>query len=534
MICRVGTVLTTVAGEHEEVDHLKSILTFNSMSVEEAFTHARTPDQVRVHKGGEKATFTFYISRYSAFPSGLVSYVASRFPYPLEYIDETGADYGAGIELLHPYILDDVQLRPYQLDGVRNMLYYRRGVIEHPTGGGKTEMICAFIKCLSPQDFPVLILVHTKFLLEQAANRLRDRGIERVSIYGGGSKDVSSHVTVATIQGFLRGLQTECAKAKYLSECTRTVIADEAHHTGSQSFYHAGLNLLNARNRIGVTMQFESVPGVYNPFDLHAMGIMGPVIHSISPPYLRRHGWQSDPILFMLPTPGQQVIWRDWKAAYDEGIIRHQGRNSLDILLAKAASDAGRKVLIFVWQVAHGLALLQSLDLLGVSAIFCRGQSQVQYFKSGSLVKERWPFEKIQEYVDSPGGKITIGTSVIDEGADLPQTDVLIMAVAGKAFRRLRQRVGRGLRPKGGDYTIMFDHVDSHNPRLEEHADMRQHVWRFDKIHHAAIHELPQYAGFEYPEYRDVYAPPTLKTTMTTTQNLIPGLSITAPMGLSR
>jgi superfamily II DNA or RNA helicase len=532
MIFRMGTVLTTVGGTPAEVAHVKNLLTFNSMSVEEAFMYQRSPEQVRVHKGGEKATFSLFNSRYNAFPTGLVSHVAARFPYPIDYMDETGAWYGAGTEFLRPDILGDIELRPYQMDSVYNMLYYKRGVVQHPTGAGKTEVICAFIACLYPEEFPVLVLVHTKFLLEQMANRLEQHGIEGVAIYGGGRKERSHGVTVGTIQGFLRGLKDECPTAKLLSDTTVTVICDEAHHTGSQSFYHAGLNLLNARNRIGVTMQFESVPGVYNPFDLHAIGIMGPVIHQISPPYLRRHGWQSDPILFMLPTTGQTIPWRDWRAAYDEGIIRHQVRNSTDILLAKAASDAGRKVLIFVWQISHGLSLLHSLDHLGVPAIFCRGQSQVQYYKSGSLVSERWPFDRIQRYVDEPGGKITIGTSVIDEGADLPQTDVLIMAVAGKAFRRLRQRVGRGLRPKGGDYTIMFDHVDTHNSRLQEHADMRQHVWRFDSIHHASIHELHKYAGFEMPEYQDVYAPPTLKTTMPN-QSVVPGLNVTAPMGLS-
>lgn len=532
MIFRMGTVLTTVAGTKEEMTYLIHILTFNPMSTEEAFAYQRAPGQVRVHKGGEKATFTFFDSKYNAFPTGLVSFVAARFPYPIEYMDETGTKYGAGIDRLDEHTLDGIELRPYQLDGVRNMLAYRRGVVQHSTGAGKTECLCAFIKCLDSDEFPILLLVHTKFLLEQAANRLRDRGVDNITIYGGGTKEVGTGITVATIQGFLMGLQNECPKAKWLSDNVQTVIVDEAHHTGSKSFYQAGLNLLNARNRIGVTMQFESVPGVYNPFDLHAMGILGPVIHQISPPYLRRHSWQSDPILFMLPTTGKQVVWRDWKAAYDEGIIRHQMRNSTDILLAQAAYTAGRKTLIFVWQVTHGLALLQSLDHLDTPAIFCRGQSQVQYYKNGSLASERWPFDRIQRYIDEPGGKITIGTSVIDEGADLPQTDVLIMAVAGKAFRRLRQRVGRGLRPKGAAYTIMFDHVDTHNYRLREHADMRQYVWRHDEIKHAAIHELPHYAGFAMPEYRDVYIPPTLKTTMPS--SVVPGLSARAPMGLGR
>lgn len=532
MMFRMGTVLTTVGGYPDEIKWLQKLLTFPMMSVEEAFNLQRTPGQVRVHRGGETATFTLYNKIVNAFPTGLVPYVQSYYPHPIEIWDETGSRYCDGLDRLSPTILDGVELRPYQLDAAYIALSRRRGVIQHPTGSGKTEVAAAILKCLGPEEFPVLFLVNTRFLLEQAAERFQKRGISDVCIYGGGSKDICQGVNVATVQGIIKGLDGGCPKVNWITENTRTLLVDEAHHTGNNSFYTVGVHLQQARNRIGLTMQLESMPGIFGPFDLHTVGVLGPVIHELSPLYLRRHGWQSNPVVFILPTYGENVVWSKWKPAYDDGIVRHVARNSMDILLAQAAYKANRKTLLFVWQKPHGLALLQSLNDDGIPAIFATGQSKVQYFRGNQLVQETWPFERIQTYVDEPGGKIVIGTSVIDEGADLPETDVLILSVGGKAFRRLRQRIGRGLRPKGGEHTVVFDHMDGHNAKLHEQAGMRQHVWQFDKMQHESISALKEFAGFEMPEYRPCYKPPVLSTSLPPVPSMVPGFNVSAPMGL--
>jgi superfamily II DNA or RNA helicase len=504
----MGTAISVAQGSPQELSYLATLLTLQALTKEEAFALQRQEGQVAIHQDGEHASISFFNWNSQSFLSGLTSFVVPRCPFPVQVSDETGCKYGEGVDRIHPDMLKGIELRDYQIDAIRNALWHRRGIIEHQPGLGKTEVAVGIATCLDRDEFPLLVLVHTRFLLSQMAERFKKRGFHSVHVYGGGRKEIGLGVNICTIQGFVRGLQTYDPMIAWLAANTITLITDEGHIASSQSFYLAGLSLPRAKNRIGLTMQTHGIPGVVAPEDLYTFGVLGPVIHSLSPSYPRIHGYQSNPVAFILPASGPSYGFLGWHSAYDVGIIKHQHRNSLDVLIAKAASEVGRKVLIFVWRIIHGRALLESLGRLGVPTLYAQGSSVVERWDGDQVVRRRWKFENIQKWVDEPGGKVLIGTPVLDEGVDLPQTDILILSVGGKAFRRLRQRVGRGLRPQGSAYTAVFDHDDAHSLDLVDHAEMRRHIWEYDQIPILPVTSVRDYVGFDVPAYQDVYMPP--------------------------
>ena len=70
--------------------------------------------------------------------------------------------------------------------------------------------------------------------------------------------------------------------------------------------------------------------------------------------------------------------------------------------------------------------------------------------------------------------KVLIATSILDEGVDIPNIDVLVLAGGGKSSIATLQRVGRGLR-KGGtvDRLYIVDTIDFQQHHLLKHSMQR-------------------------------------------------------------
>jgi len=74
--------------------------------------------------------------------------------------------------------------------------------------------------------------------------------------------------------------------------------------------------------------------------------------------------------------------------------------------------------------------------------------------------------------------KCLIGTSVIGEGVDLPNANVLIMAGGGKARSQVMQNIGRVLRIcKGKTFAKIYDFEDRGSEWLSDHSAQRQDVY---------------------------------------------------------
>ena len=60
--------------------------------------------------------------------------------------------------------------------------------------------------------------------------------------------------------------------------------------------------------------------------------------------------------------------------------------------------------------------------------------------------------------------EVLIATPIFDEGVDLPELDVIVLAAGGKSAVRLLQRIGRSLRlSPGKTHAMIHDFLDSGN-----------------------------------------------------------------------
>jgi hypothetical protein len=135
-------------------------------------------------------------------------------------------------------------LYPYQERALSDLLRYQTGVIEAPTGSGKTNILLSAAARLGT---PALILVHTTELLRQTCGRIRSwLGIEPGTIQG--KKTNLQPVTVAMIQTLSRrNLQEEG-----IADNFGAVLVDEAHHSPAMT-WAAVLSRMPARYKYGFT-----------------------------------------------------------------------------------------------------------------------------------------------------------------------------------------------------------------------------------------------------------------------------------------
>jgi len=133
------------------------------------------------------------------------------------------------------------QLRGYQRKAVDQLLSKPFGVLEAATGSGKTVMAAAVI---SARRQPTLILVHSKELMYQWRDRLREfLGIE-VGLVGDGMCDIQP-ITVAIVN-------TARKKLDILSNRFGHVVVDECHRCPSTMFTEV-LKAMPCRFQLGLS-----------------------------------------------------------------------------------------------------------------------------------------------------------------------------------------------------------------------------------------------------------------------------------------
>lgn len=143
------------------------------------------------------------------------------------------------------------------------------------------------------------------------------------------------------------------------------------------------------------------------------------------------------------------------------GIAANGTRNGRVVRLAKQHQEDYS--LILVNTVDHGKLLAEKIP----GSVVCHSKmgkrarrDAMDDFRAGKL-------------------RVIIGTSLLDEGADLPRANVLIMAAGGRSAGRTEQRTGRVLRVFD-DQTrgIIYDFTDPQHPLLASQSRKRQAVYR--------------------------------------------------------
>jgi len=384
---------------------------------------------------------------------------AYRYRELLEALDDRGIDYTDGVLDVPGLSLSTAyRLREYQdaaLSAWREA--GDRGVVELPTGAGKTVVAIAAMAVL---ETPTLIVVPTLDLLAQWREELTAEFGVDVGQLGGGTQRVAD-LTVSTYD-------SASLRADDLGDRFGLVVFDEVHHLGGEG-YREIARLLAAPARLGLTATFERPDGAHEllidlvgsrVYDLDAEDLAG---EYLAPYDIKRI---------------EVTLTDEEREAYE----RHQGtfvdylrqsnlqlRSGSDYrkLVMRSGNDPRAREALLAKQRAREIMMNadQKVEVLADLLDRHADDRTIVFTASTDLVyriSERFllPAITAETATDERGEilrRFRVGTystvvtaHVLDEGIDVPDASVAVVVSGSGSQREFTQRLGRILRP-GGD-----------------------------------------------------------------------------------
>lgn len=338
------------------------------------------------------------------------------------------------------------KLRAYQEQAVKGVLVKDFGTLEAGTGSGKTVMALAII---AARRQPTLILVHTKELLFQWKDRIKQfLGIE-AGLIGGGKFDIQP-VTVGIVNSVRASLDG-------LTDRFGHIVIDECHRVPASmftetlkafpAFYSLGLSATPFRrdglgDLIAWFVGLHKVP--VSLATLHEVGaVLRPKIVSRSTEF--RWSYEDD--------------YQDMISA----LVNDQARNYMITRDIREQAGKGGLSLVVSDRTAHLQDLAMMADV------------------GGEVLTGKTPAKKRREIVERlAGGDVPVlfsTLSLIGEGFDCPSMDSVFLTTPIKFAGRLKQVVGRVLRPAEGKQPLVYDYHDLNIGILSHQWKCRQRVY---------------------------------------------------------
>src|SRR3990167_7650559 len=403
-----------------------------------------------VKKSGYKKTIHTYdsyaVNVDGSFLIGLLPRIkeyCSEYDIQLEIEDKSENDHNPipqGISSLFTLREDQERL-------VSSALTFGRGVLQAPTGSGKTVLISAAISAFP--NARILFLCHTISLLKQTQEEFNRFNLGKSTIVNGTNKDLNGQIIISTIQSF--------SKDKILNQMNDKfdiIYIDECHRVSSTTgLYAKALTKLTAPIIIGVTATLPTKKEA----QLALEGLIGPVIGQLTFAEAIEKEILAVPRVKLLPVPtceelrelrlysstkqkdecgnyifdenGNHVIIR---GIYDAGVVEYRKRNRIIIEAAMEQINQGKSVLIYVVRIDHGERLVEMAERMGIEIIFVRGATGDEYR------------EAIRKSMDEKRTLLTCATTCWAEGINIRTLDTIIIAGGGKSEKDLIQKCGRG------------------------------------------------------------------------------------------
>jgi superfamily II DNA or RNA helicase len=332
----------------------------------------------------------------------------------------------------------------YQLEAAKEMVRVGRGILKIATNGGKTEIAAAVAKHLS---VPTLFLVERLELVRQTLRRFAKRlqlPEDEIGYIADGEFRLGKWITIATPKSLKNRLADP--EVQRMLRVWELVFADECHHTASDTFYDI-MRRLPAFYRFGLS---GTPLDRTDESDMRLIATTGPILYEVKNRMLIERGISVEPQLEMVRIKEPKLADSlTWGTVYRLGITENDVLAEAVVSRAVAHAAAGKQVVVLVDKAKHGKALEKRMKEDFDTPFKFR-------FISGSMKLDTR--EKALEDFTSRKLRCLIATPILDEGVDIPNIDVLILAAGGKSKIRLLQRVGRGLRVgEGKDVLHVID-----------------------------------------------------------------------------
>lgn len=343
------------------------------------------------------------------------------------------------------------KLRPCQQAAVAAARKRDHGVLELPTGAGKTT---AALYMVAARQQPALVLVHNLELAYQWIERARQfLGVE-AGIFGNGRQEIKP-LTVATHQ----------TARKHLHELPRHfgyLIADEVHRAPALSCSEV-VQAFDCKYLTGLTATGYRRDGLGRLIYL----LIGDRVYQVDRGTLESSGVIVRPRVIARGTSFTYSYADDYQAMV-QALTTSPERNRMIVNDIRANPSVGT-ALVCSDRIEHLHVLADMLN------------EDRQAILTGQTPKaER---QRIVDDLNRGEVKVLFSTiSLISEGFDCPGLSTLFLASPIKFKGRLIQTIGRILRPAEGKQALIYDYQDVRQPVLAAQARSRSRVYKQQRI----------------------------------------------------
>lgn len=408
--------------------------------------------------GWSDGTARLFNKRTRAFPAGLVGMVVKAARAEgLEVVirdDRKPAATAACNPTVNP------TLRDYQAAAVKRVVERARGIVQLPTGSGKTRIAFGLTEVL-PLHW--LFIVPRKDLLRQTVDAYRGVTGREAGVLGSGrwEPDPARRLTVATFQTLTSKMRSDSKLARGLLADAEGLIADEAHTLAAGKWWRVAMATRRAYYRVGLS----ATPLVRGDRrSINTVAALGPVIYRLRADALIERGVLAKPIIRVVAL-AQRCNASNWQRAVRQLIAESAERDALVVEMALAAA---RPMLVFVKQIEHGRRLTRLLRSVGLSVEFQWG-AKASEERAAAIQRLRF------------GDTDAIVCSVIfQEGVDIPELAAVVNAAGMRSAIAAIQRIGRGMRSDDGRKRTfeVWDVKDEGCGFTARHASSRLRAYR--------------------------------------------------------
>jgi superfamily II DNA or RNA helicase len=336
-------------------------------------------------------------------------------------------------------LASEIELRGYQ-DRSAKAAVLKNGVVVAPCGAGKTVIGCAIMAAIGR---PVLVLVHTKSLLDQWREAIRHQLDLEPGIVGAGEEQWAP-VTVATVQTMV--------KLDAWPDDFGLLIGDECHRSAASTWQRA-VGRISALHRVGLTA---------TPYRTDGGGdiirwVWGPIVDETTHAELYDGGHLIQPIV-------EEIRLDFCEPAFDPSAENARFLTALatdpkrqkflvDHIVDRLETGACRSALCLCGRVAQVKDLTERLTARGARARAIHGSQPGR--------------QQIEGLRQMRSGEIDVlvATKIADEGLDLPSVDAAFFCSPLRAMGPTVQRLGRIMRPAPGKTSAtLWDFVDRNIP----------------------------------------------------------------------
>ncbi|MHA1616966.1 MAG: DEAD/DEAH box helicase [Candidatus Njordarchaeales archaeon] len=330
------------------------------------------------------------------------------------------------------------QLMPYQDDALKAWINNNNlGTIVIPTGGGKTFIGLAAISKLK---VPTIVFVPNKLLLWQWRDRINKfLGIpkDEIGILGAGEKKIKD-ITVATYQSGVKYVEKIATRFSL-------VIFDEGHHVPARTFKDTALYM-----RAPYRMALSATPQRFDKNEILLFQLAGEIVYKIDYSELVRRGILAPlavrKILVPLPPelqPLYNALEKEAKNATDEFDrkkkinklieVARDNPEKIGVVREIVKKHKDEKIFIFAGSINFAETIASAIRDIIPTAVLTAKISESEEKKIAKDFLEG----RIRALVLVKKG---------EEGLDVGDASVAIIAGGSKQVREFIQRVGRVLR----------------------------------------------------------------------------------------